>query len=68
MEIFLGILFIFAGIFNIVTAIITDYNEKWNEHQIKVSSILEAIKPYQPLFGHPTRRNDTTIWMTFMKF
>lgn len=41
---------------------------KWNEHQIKVSSVLEAIKPYQPLFGHPTRRNDTTIWMSFMKF
>lgn len=41
---------------------------KWNERQIKVSSVLRAIEPYKPLFGHPTRRNDTTIWMTFMKF
>ena len=41
---------------------------KWNEQQIKISSVLEAIKPYQPLFGHPTRRNNTTIWMSFMKF
>lgn len=40
---------------------------KWNEHQIKVSKILEAIKDYKPLFGHPTRRNDTTIWLCFMK-
>lgn len=41
---------------------------KWNEKQIKVSSVLEAISPHTPLFGHPTRRNETTIWMTFMKF
>lgn len=41
---------------------------KWNENQFKVSKILEAIKPYQPLFGHPTRRCGTTIWMTFVKF
>lgn len=40
---------------------------KWNEHQIKVSRILDAIKNYKPLFGHPTRRNDTTIWLCFMK-
>lgn len=41
---------------------------KWNEKQIKTSSVLKAIDPYSPLFGHPTRRNDTTIWMSFMKF
>lgn len=40
---------------------------KWNEYQIKTSKVLDAIKPYQPLFGHPTRRNGTTIWMTFIK-
>lgn len=40
---------------------------KWNENQIKVSRILEAITDYKPLFGHPTRRNNTTIWLCFMK-
>lgn len=41
---------------------------KWNEKQIKVSTVLKAVSPYKPLFGHPTRRNSTTIWLTFMKF
>lgn len=40
---------------------------KWNEQQIKVSKILQAITDYKPLFGHPTRRNNTTIWLCFMK-
>lgn len=41
---------------------------KWNEEQIKVSSILKAVEPFKPLFGHPTRRNETTIWLSFIKF
>ena len=40
---------------------------KWNENQIKVSRIVAAIENYKPLFGHITHRNDTTIWMCFMK-
>lgn len=40
---------------------------KWNKDQIKVSDVLKAITDYKPLFGHPTRRNGTTIWMCFMK-
>lgn len=40
---------------------------KWNQQQIKVSKILSVITDYKPLFGHPTRRNDTTIWLCFMK-
>jgi len=39
---------------------------KWNEDQIKVREILELIE-HKPLFGHPTKRGGTTIWMTFMK-
>lgn len=41
---------------------------KWNQDQIKVKDVINAITDYKPLFGHPTRRNDTTIWMCFMKF
>lgn len=41
---------------------------KWNEHNVKVSNVIKAISDYKPLFGHITRRNDTTVWMTFMKF
>lgn len=40
---------------------------KWNQYQIKISEITKAISDYKPLFGHPTRRNGTTIWMCFMK-
>lgn len=40
---------------------------KWNQNQIKVSRILEIITDFKPLFGHPTRRNDATIWLCFMK-
>lgn len=40
---------------------------KWNQEQIKVSEIIKAITDYEPLFGHPTRRNETTVWMCFMK-
>ena len=39
---------------------------KWNEHDIKVSEVLESI-PYKPLFGHTTGRQSKTIWMGFMK-
>lgn len=41
---------------------------KWNETQIKISSILKYITDYEPLFGHFTNKNQNTIWMTFMKF
>ena len=40
---------------------------KWNEQQIKVSEILDAIKDYKPIFGHRTTSKNTTIWMAFMK-
>ena len=40
---------------------------KWNEDQIRVSAILECITDYKPLFGHVTRKNGNTHWMTFMK-
>jgi ubiquinone/menaquinone biosynthesis C-methylase UbiE len=39
---------------------------KWNENQIKVNRVIEAIKQ-QPLFGHPSGKNGQTIWMTFLK-
>lgn len=42
MEIFLGIVFIFAGIFNMVTAIITDYNENLKNKIIIWASIILA--------------------------
>lgn len=41
---------------------------KWNETNIKISSILEHIQDYEPLFGHFTNKNHNTVWMTFMKF
>nr|DAI42427.1 MAG TPA: Methyltransferase small domain [Caudoviricetes sp.] len=41
---------------------------KWNEQQIKLSEVLSAIEPYQPLFGNRTRTNGNTIWLVFMKF
>ena len=37
---------------------------KWNEDQIKLREVIEAIGK-EPLFGHPTRGK--TIWMVFMK-
>lgn len=40
---------------------------KWNEQQIKVKEILNAITDYQPIFGHRTMINNKTIWMAFMK-
>lgn len=39
---------------------------KWNTRQIKLDVLL-AVIGQQPLFGHTTRRNGETIWMTFMK-
>lgn len=39
---------------------------KWNEDQIKVNDIIDVIG-VEPLYGHTTRRNSTTIWMCFMK-
>ena len=40
---------------------------KWNQDQIKVKDVIQCITDYKPLFGHPTRRNGTTIWLCFMK-
>lgn len=42
MKIFLGIVFLLAGIFNIVTAIITDYNENLKNKIIIWASIILA--------------------------
>jgi len=39
---------------------------KWNEHQITLKQVLDAIK-CRPLFGHPYAKHGKTIWMTFMK-
>lgn len=39
---------------------------KWNEDQVSVRQILDAIGQ-QPLFGHPTGRHGKTHWMCFMK-
>lgn len=39
---------------------------KWNEQQIKVKEVIEAIG-HEPLFGHTTNNKNTTIWMTFIK-
>ena len=38
---------------------------KWNETQIKVSSILKVID-HKPLFGH-RKNGGKTIWLAFMK-
>lgn len=40
---------------------------KWAETQITLTKLLQVIQA-QPLFGHTTRKNGQTIWMTFMKF
>ena len=39
---------------------------KWNERDIKVSEILK-LTDCKPLFGHRTRHNGQTIWITFIK-
>lgn len=39
---------------------------KWNEHQIPIKKLLSVINE-APLFGHTSRKNGETIWMTFMK-
>lgn len=39
---------------------------KWNEHDIKVSEVLDIIS-HKPLFGHTTGRQSKTMWMAFMK-
>ena len=39
---------------------------KWNENEITVSEILEAIGQ-QPLFGHKSGKRSNTHWMAFMK-
>lgn len=39
---------------------------KWNETQIKTSTILDIIG-HKPLFGHISGKSSKTIWMCFMK-
>ena len=39
---------------------------KWNENQITVTQILNAIG-HQPLFGHKSGKRSNTHWMSFMK-
>ena len=39
---------------------------KWNENQIKVSEIINAIAQ-QPLFGHKSGKSANTHWLSFMK-
>lgn len=39
---------------------------KWNENQITVSQILNAIG-YEPLFGHKSGKRSNTHWLSFMK-
>lgn len=39
---------------------------KWNEDQIKVSEILNAINQ-EPLIGHKSGKSAKTHWLTFMK-
>ena len=39
---------------------------KWNEEQIAVREVLNAIER-QPLFGHTTGRHGKTMWMCFIK-
>jgi len=40
---------------------------KWNTRQIKLKYLLNILEA-SPLFGHTSRKNGETIWMTFMKF
>lgn len=39
---------------------------KWNEYQIPIKDILDAIK-INPLFGHRSGKASKTHWMTFFK-
>ena len=39
---------------------------KWNEAQVKLTSILRIIE-YKPLFGHTSGKHGRTIWLAFMK-
>lgn len=39
---------------------------KWNEHDVKLSEVLE-LSPIAPLFGHTTGRQAKTIWAAFIK-
>lgn len=39
---------------------------KWNEHEFKVSEILE-LAPYPPMFGHKSGKLSLTHWVTFTK-
>lgn len=41
---------------------------KWNESQINLKQLLEAISPYQPLlFGNRSNKKGTTHWLIFNK-
>lgn len=42
---------------------------KWNEHDVKLSELLEVLKGigHEPLYGHTTGRQSKTIWLAFIK-
>jgi len=55
--------------FNECMRVLDDYGVlvfKWNQRDIKISTLLKAIGT-QPLFGHTTRKNSETTWMCFIK-
>lgn len=39
---------------------------KWSEGEIPLREVLK-LTPERPLFGHPSGKNATTHWITFMK-
>ena len=39
---------------------------KWNEYEIPLREVLQ-LTPHQPLFGHPSGKQQKTHWLTFMK-
>lgn len=42
-------------------------NDGRRRRDISIENVLKAIKPYKPLFGHPSGSKLNTIWFTFMK-
>lgn len=40
---------------------------KWNEAQVSLKEVLEALSPYKPLFGNKINKKGTTHWLTFVK-
>lgn len=40
----------------------------WCKRVQSMPAAVQQERATHNLFGHPTRRNNTTIWMSFMKF